>query len=113
MKPPEQFLLFDIAEGRRLADIGMERAAGTTGAKLWAFKATEVLDNYAIGKLFSADDIIGAIGLANDVNPNNNNYVGPWFAKMKELGRIVEVGRIYSKRATNHGKKIPQYRKVY
>jgi hypothetical protein len=110
---PEQFLLFDIAEGRRLADIGMERAAGTTGAKLWAFKATEWLDNLAIGTILSADDLIGAIGLVNEVSRDGNNYVGPWFAKMKEMGRIVQIGRIYSKRASNHGKKIDQYRKVY
>ena len=113
MKPPEQFLLFDLSEGIRLGIEGMEKAAEPPSVQIWMAQATETHDNWPIGKEYSADDIVAANGLVRDVSMNANNYVGEWFREMKAKGRIVEIRRIRSRRASNHGKKIPLYRKVW
>jgi hypothetical protein len=113
MKQPEQFLLFNLQEGIRLGVEGMEKAAGAPNVDLWNAQADEYHESLPIGAEYSADDVVGHCGLINDVCMNGNNYVGPWFADMKAKGRIVDIRMIRSRRASNHGKKIPLYRKIW
>jgi hypothetical protein len=113
MKPPEQFLLFDAAEAKRLGIEGMEKAAQPTSVQIWFAAATATHDSWPVGHQYSADDIIRENGLVREVDRDRNNYVGTWFRDMKAAGRIAEIRMIRSKRVSNHGKKIPLYRKVY
>jgi hypothetical protein len=109
----QQPLLFDLAEGRRLGLIGMEKAAEPQSVQIWIAQATEYYDLQPVGWRFSGDDIVGHCGLVREVKMNDNNYVGKWFSNMHFKGRIKDIGSIRSKRVSNHGKKIGYWEKVY
>lgn len=80
------------------------QARAIRGADEWHEMALKWLSG-AYGD-FSADDLIGDIGLPNEVASNRNNAVGAAFTSARRLGLIRRVGWTQSRRAESHGRVI-------
>lgn len=82
---------------------GMEKALRAERVTHWKAQAERWLDQQHQGRLFTADDIVGDIGLP-DVGPGRNNVVGAWINAQQARNRIEFTGRMSkSSRVEGHG----------
>ena len=73
----------------------------------WQMQATIYRKALAVGQMFTADDLIKAIGKP----PGHSNQIGALFAFWSESGFIVHSGSTPSKRAGNNGRRIQIWRR--
>lgn len=87
----------------RAADAGMEQALHAERVQLWKQQAERWLDEQPQGRLFTADDLVGDVGLP-DVGQGRNNVVGAWTNAQQRRRRIEFTGRLdKSRRVEGHG----------
>lgn len=85
------------------AAAGMDEALHAERIRVWKLQADAWLDEQPQGALFTADDLIAAIGKP-DVGQGRNNAVGAWINAQRNRRRIEFTGRISkSRRVEGHG----------
>lgn len=110
MAPIKQFTVYDVpppvfdaVEAKRLADEGMERARRAHRVTIWKLEADAWLATLAPGTVFTADELVAAVGLP-DIGPTRNNVVGAWFSAKSKSGQLRFENRMRkSKRPERHG----------
>lgn len=90
-------------------DRGAERAL--EAAEQWKDRAWDALNVLAATHCpFTADHLIGCVGLPNDKAANANNAVGGVFLRGVKRGVIRETGRrVPSTRDGNHGRRQTEW----
>lgn len=98
--------LFDPRLGERVKARGLAQAGGAVRAWPWRVHAMEALrDLAALGEPFTADDVVGKVGLP-DSGTNRNNAVGALFSAAAREGLIVRVGFRNTKRVAGHARVV-------
>lgn len=99
----EQASLFDPVAADEAALKGMELARQAERVQAWKDAASAWLEAQSSELEFTADDLIAAIGVA-DEGANRNNVVGAWLNTQRRTGRIRFAGRLRkSERISRHG----------
>lgn len=89
---------------------GADRAAR---AKMeWTLEADRWIKSQLPGTRFDADDLIEAIGTPTGVAVNANNAIGAVFLAAKNRRLVRSVGRVASRRRTNHGRFITVWERI-
>lgn len=84
-------------------DAGMARALRAERVARWREQADQWLDAQPYGTLFTADDLVAAVGLP-DSGQGRNNVVGAWVGSQARRGLIEFTGRMgKSRRVEGHG----------
>lgn len=85
------------------AEAGMDQALHAERVAVWKTRAGDWLDEQPEGLLFTADDLVAAIGLP-DSGVARNNAVGAWISAQSQAGRIEFSGEFRkSRRVEGHG----------
>lgn len=96
-----------LREGLELKADGQQRAL--EAAKPWKDRAFNWIESSKRGRMFTADDLIRALGLPHpdETGPNRNNAVGSVFSIASRKGWIRRYGTSYpSQRKSSHGRDI-------
>lgn len=102
--------LFDLAEGRRRRDAGMERVTANTPLD-WRVRFDAVLVRLARGgEPFTSEDITAVVGLPRRAGSGGNNVVGARMRRARGLGWIAKTGAyVPARRANQHATVIAQW----
>lgn len=66
-----------------------------------------------VGRVFTADDVVAACGLARPSSPNANNAVGAMLAGLARRGWIGDTGRmVRSRRPGRHAGKVVAWKRL-
>lgn len=92
------------------AEAGMEQALRAERVAAWKTDAARWIEAQPAGLLFTADDLVEAIGLP-DTGPGRNNVVGAWIGSQRKQRRIEFTGELRtSRRVEGHGNLQRQWR---
>ena len=93
----------DAKRAKQLGDRGM--ALAMTHRTKWYDEADEWI-RYHMHAVFTADDLIVAIGLPTDLDTSttNNNGVGAYLGHLARRKVLRQAGYIQSERASNHNR---------
>ncbi len=93
---------FDAIAAGAERERGMDEAYRAERVQLWKAAAGRWLLELLPGTLFTADDLVAAIGLP-DEGVARNNVVGAWIAAQSKLGLIVWTKQFrHSERVIGH-----------
>jgi hypothetical protein len=96
-------LSFDDLAAQAAVEAGQEQALEADRIAKWRIDADSWLETLRVGSVFTADALVGAIGLP-DEGVHRNNAVGAWFGRKSRMGKIVWTGRYArSARVIGHG----------
>lgn len=103
MTDPQLSLTFDLPEAKRQAELGMDRASRAERVAIWKANAEGWIHSLPTGYLFTADDLVRAIGLP-EPGAEKNNVVGAIFSAQAKRGVIYFCGTFRrSQRVIGHG----------
>lgn len=96
--------------GEALKEQGQARAA--MSAAEWHDAALDWIRALPAGRRLSADDLVQAVGLPRESEPNRNNAVGAVFTGARRMALITRDGWIQSRRPEGHGRVIALWRRA-
>lgn len=99
-----------LALGLGDKDSGMARAVNAKPT--WVNEAGQWIGSLERGCRFTADDLIEAKGTPTEVGINKNNAVGAYLNGVARRGLTRAVGRVASRRRTNHGRFITVWERL-
>ena len=92
-----------VGAAEQAADQGMEQALRAQRVADWKQRAAWWLQGRSDGSVFTADDLVAAVGLP-DTGPARNNVVGAWISAQAKTGLIEFTGELVkSRRVEGHG----------
>lgn len=83
--------------------------AALDAKEVWGRVARKWIQNQEPGTTFTSDDLIEDIGTPVELEINANNAVGAVFLTSYNKRLITSVGRVPSRRRSNHGRYITEW----
>lgn len=98
-------------------EVGMKLANNGTMAALiaqntWSMRAEEWFDAILVSELFTAEDLVRAVGLPNPNLPKANNAIGAKIRSWSHAGYIAPAGYTKSGRSTSHARVIAIWERI-
>ena len=99
-----------VAVGMALANNGT--IATLMANNTWSERAETWFDSVLVGDLFTAEDLVKAVGLPNPELPKANNAVGAKIRKWSHGEFIAPIGYTKSGRSVSHARVIVIWERV-
>lgn len=95
-----------------LADRALGAVRALDAKAAWVDRAEGWIVSHLRHSRFTADDLIAACGTPTSVGVNANNAIGALFLACSNRKLIHAVGRVASRRRTNHGRFITVWERL-